>query len=197
MLITMWTGDAKDEEGGAAAAASAEERSERVVAMRDGTRNENATRLWGDIETDVNEDNVAPWKVDVDVDGVDSDFGCVETEPASASATLGMNEVTTATGCAVSRRSARIFWESPRALILLAARSKEDECFDVASASAKRDIMRPGTQVRLPSPIPSARAEMTVPANWRSLPMSHAHILHLIYFLPPPQPLMRQNSDEI
>jgi hypothetical protein len=41
-------------------------RSERVVAMRNGTRNENATRLWGDIGIDVNEDKVAPWKVDVD-----------------------------------------------------------------------------------------------------------------------------------
>jgi len=35
----MWTGG-EEEEG----AAGAEERSERVVAMRDGTRNENATR---------------------------------------------------------------------------------------------------------------------------------------------------------
>jgi hypothetical protein len=164
MLITMWTGDSEedDEEGVvAAAAAAAEERSERVVAMRDGTRNENATRLWGDIETDVNEDNVAPWKVDVDVDGIgmDSGFGCAEAEPepeegaggggGGGSATLGMNDVTTATGCAVSRRSARIFWESPRALTLLAARSKEDERFAVASTTAKRDIKRPGTQVRL------------------------------------------------
>ena len=62
----MWTGDSeeeeeereRDEEEGAAA--EAEERSARVVAMRDGTRNENATRLCGDIEMDVNEDNVAP-----------------------------------------------------------------------------------------------------------------------------------------
>ena len=64
-----------------------------------------------------------------------------------------MNDVTTATGCAVSRRSARIFWESPRALMLLAERSKEDErlavAVAVASATAKRDIMRPGTQVGL------------------------------------------------
>jgi hypothetical protein len=44
MLMTMWTGDSEEEEEGAAAAAAAEERSERVVAMRDGTRNENATR---------------------------------------------------------------------------------------------------------------------------------------------------------
>ena len=41
----MWTGDSEEEEEGAAAAvAAAEERSERVLAMRDGTRNENATR---------------------------------------------------------------------------------------------------------------------------------------------------------
>lgn len=39
----MWTGNSEEEEEGAAAAAT-DERSERVVAMRDGTRNENATR---------------------------------------------------------------------------------------------------------------------------------------------------------
>jgi hypothetical protein len=123
--MTMWTGDSKEdeEEGGAAAG----ERFERVLAMRDGTRNENATRLWGAIEMDVNEDKVAPWKVDVDIDGMDSDsdFGCAEPEPEEGAgdghgATLGMKDVTTATGCAVSRRSARIFWERPRTLILLA-----------------------------------------------------------------------------
>jgi hypothetical protein len=67
----------------------------------------------------VNEDNVAPWKVDVD--GMDSDDGCGEPEPEPGEdagsrrdrdrggVTLGMSDVTTATGCAVSRRSARIF----------------------------------------------------------------------------------------
>jgi hypothetical protein len=69
-----------------------------------------------------------------------SDDGCAESESGRGGAMLGMNEVTTATGCAVSRRSARIFWERPRALILLAARSKEDARFAVASATAKRDI---------------------------------------------------------
>ena len=166
MLMTMWTGDSKEdeEEGGAAAG----ERFERVLAMRDGTRNENAMRLWGAIEMDVNEDKVAPWKVDVDIDGIDSDsdFGCGEPEPEEGAgdggddAMLGMNDVTTATGCAVSRRSARIFWESPRALILLAARSKEDERFAVASATAKRDIMRPGTSSSFNFGSPSARAGM-------------------------------------
>ena len=77
--MTMWTGES-EEEGEGEGGAAAEERSERVVAMRDGTRNENATRLWGDIEMDVNEDNVAPWKVDVGVDGMDSDFGFAEPE---------------------------------------------------------------------------------------------------------------------
>ena len=51
-----------------------------------------------------------------------------------------INDVTIATGCAVSLRSERI-WESRRALIFLAARSKEDERFAVASATAKRDII--------------------------------------------------------
>lgn len=85
------------------------------------------------------------------MDGMDSDDGCAEPEEeegegagctsrgrACGRATLGMNDVTTATGCAVSRRSARIFWDRARALILLAARSKEDQRFAVASA-----IMRP------------------------------------------------------
>ena len=81
----------------------------------------------------------------------DSD-GCVEPEEGNEGAesgrggappTLGMNDVTTATGCAVSRRTARIFWDSPRALILLAARSEEDQRFAVASATTnlKRDII--------------------------------------------------------
>ena len=105
----------------------------------------------------MNEDNVAPWKVDVG--GMDSDGGCAEPGEGEGAgcarggggvgggvgATLGMNDVTTATGCAVSRRSARIFWDRPRALILLAARSKEDQRFAVASATAKRDMMPPGT----------------------------------------------------
>jgi len=75
---------------------------------------------------------------------MDSDGGCAaESEKGEGgAATLGgMKDVTTATGCAVSRRSARIFWERPRALILLAARSKEeDQRFAVASATAKRDM---------------------------------------------------------
>jgi hypothetical protein len=153
MLMTMWTGDSEEDEEEGGAAAGERFDSERVLAMRDGTRNENATRLWGAIEMDVNEDKVAPWKVDVDIDGIDSDsdFGCAEPEPEEGAgdggddAMLGMNDVTTATGCAVSRRSARIFWESPRALILLAAARSKDERFAVASATAKRESMRPGT----------------------------------------------------
>jgi hypothetical protein len=43
--MTMWTGGSEEEEEEeGAAATAAEERSERVIAMREGTRNENATR---------------------------------------------------------------------------------------------------------------------------------------------------------
>lgn len=56
------------EEGGA------KERSEMVVAMREGTRNEKGMRWCGAIETDVNEDNVAPWRVN----GRDSGGSCAE-----------------------------------------------------------------------------------------------------------------------
>ena len=45
------------------------------------------------------------------------------------------------TGFAVSRRSAHIFWESPRALIFLGARSERDQGFAVVSLTAKQDIM--------------------------------------------------------
>lgn len=52
---------------------------------------------------DVNEDSVAPWKVD----GMDDT--CVEEGVEGDGAELvGMKDVTTATGCAISRRSARI-----------------------------------------------------------------------------------------
>jgi hypothetical protein len=49
--MTIWA----DEEGRAV-----KERSASEVAIRDGTRRENATRRWGAIEMDVNEDSVAP-----------------------------------------------------------------------------------------------------------------------------------------
>ena len=124
-----------------------EERSAREAAMRDGTRSENATRLCGAIEMDVNEDSVAPWNrgvpdidVGVDAGGLDDD-GCAEDEVDEARVRFGMKDVTTATGCAVSRRSARIFWESSRALVLL-ARSEEDQRFGVASASAASETER-------------------------------------------------------
>lgn len=150
----MWA-RAEDEEGGAAE--EEEERSAREVAMRDGTRSENATRLCGAIEMDVNEDSVAPWNrrvtgidvgvgvdvvgVDAGVDGLDDD-GCAEDDVDEAvRVRFGMKDVTTATGCAVSRRSARIFWESSRALLLL-ARSEEDQRFGVASASAASETER-------------------------------------------------------
>ena len=57
---------------------------------------------------DINEDNVAPWNVDGKGLDLDSD-GCLEPEEGKESAEcgrggamLGMNDVTTATGCAVS-----------------------------------------------------------------------------------------------
>ena len=89
---------------------------------------------------------------------MDSDDSCAEPEVGAGAgrtgcsrggggATPGMSDVTTATGCAVSRRRARIFWERPRALILPAAKSKEDRRFAVASATAKQDMMRPGNAV--------------------------------------------------
>ena len=53
-------------------------------------RRANAMRGYGSIAMDVNDDKVAPWKV-CEVLG---EFGC-------------MKDVTTATGCAVSRRRAR------------------------------------------------------------------------------------------
>jgi hypothetical protein len=122
--MTMWTG----EEG--AAAAAAEERSARVEAMRDGTRKEKATRWCGAIEMDVNDDSVAPWKVD---DGMD-DCGCVDEDGGGGcGAELGMNDVTTATGCAISRRSARILWEIQRTSLLLQRRA-------VAGKRAKRNM---------------------------------------------------------
>ena len=87
---------------------------------------------------DVNEDSVAPWKVD----GVDDD-ACAEesVEGSGAELVVGMKDVTTATGCAISRRSARILWESQRTLPLLL---EERERFAVPSASAKRDMVLKG-----------------------------------------------------
>ena len=111
----------EDDEGAAVEEVVVEEISVREVAMRDGTRSENATRLCGAIEMDVNEDSVAPWNreapdVDVDVDG-SLDDGCAEDDVDEDED--GMKDVTTATGCAVSRRSARILCESSRTLLLL------------------------------------------------------------------------------
>jgi hypothetical protein len=76
---------------------------------------------------DVNEDKVAPWKVRAEVD----ELGCEENGGVGG----GMKDVTTATDCAVSRRSARIFWEREclcplillsLLLLLLLAKSEED-----------------------------------------------------------------------
>jgi hypothetical protein len=98
---------------------------------------------------DVNEDNVAPWKVRAKVDD-EPELGCGEDGVVPG---VGMNDVTTATDCAVSRRSARIFCEReslcplilPLLLLLLLAKSEEDEeknRFVVmgARASADRDM---------------------------------------------------------
>lgn len=125
----MWEGEEET---------AAEEKSVRVAAMRDGTRNENATRWWGAIEMDVNEDSVAPWKVDgMPVDDCAEESveggggGCADFE-------FGMNDVTTATGCAISRKIARILWESPRTFSILVVRLEEDRR---VSASARRDMV--------------------------------------------------------
>jgi len=108
---------------------------------------------------DVNEDSVAPWNGHVVVvvvgggggggDGLeDGRCWCAEDDVdddgggAGSRSFFGMKDVTTATGCAVSRRSARILWESSRALLCWFARSKEeeDQRLAVASASAERDM---------------------------------------------------------
>ena len=125
--------------------------------MRDGTRSENATRWCGAIEMDVNEDSVAPWNGHVVVGGGGGDGDgdglengrcwCAEDDVdddeggVGSRSFFGMKDVTTATGCAVSRRSARILWESSRALLCWFARSEEeDQRLAVASASAERDM---------------------------------------------------------
>jgi len=115
---------AADEEDavGADADATSAEVSARVVAMRDGMRRENATRWWGAIEMDVNEESVAPWKVGRGCEGLgvedrvgeEDDVGG-EGEGELEGVMWGMKDVTTATGWAVSRRSARILWVSMRA----------------------------------------------------------------------------------
>ena len=132
-----------------AASAGAEEMSARVVAMRDGMRRENATRWCGAIEMEVNEESVAPWKVGRGCEGLAVEDGVVEEkddvggERECEGVRLGMKDVTTATGWAISRRSARILWESTHAWFkFLLARSEDDQHFvvEVASASAERDL---------------------------------------------------------
>lgn len=115
--------------------------------MRDGTRSENATRWCGAIEMDVNEDSVAPWNGHVGGgDGLEdgrcwyAEDDVDDDEGGAGSRCFGMKDVTTATGCAVSRRSARILWESSRVLLCWFARSEEDQRLAVASASAERDM---------------------------------------------------------
>ena len=84
---------------------------------------------------DVNEDSVAPWKAD----GMD-DACAEEGVEGDGAEHVGMKDVTTATGCAISRRSARILWESPRTLLLPVTRLEEGQRFAVPSASATRDM---------------------------------------------------------
>ena len=66
---------------------------------------------------DVNEESVAPWNLD----------GRVEDDAQSGD---GISEVTTATGCAVSRRSARNFWDKLCTCLLLLAAATVDEAED-------------------------------------------------------------------
>lgn len=69
---------------------------DKEVAMRDGTRKENMTSGCGSRATDENEESVAPWYLTGN-DALDPVFDVEEA----------MSAVTTATGCAVSRRRAR------------------------------------------------------------------------------------------
>lgn len=62
--------------------------------MREGTRRENATSGCGDMEMEAKEDNVAPWN--------GCNAGLVEEFEE-----VGIYEVITATGCAVSRSNIR------------------------------------------------------------------------------------------
>ena len=84
--------------------------------MREGIRREKATSGCGSSAMEVNEERVAPWKRELEgsacgVDGL---------------ASAGMSEVTTATGCAVSRsrarRSRRV--SSPGLVLLEVARAR-------------------------------------------------------------------------
>ena len=65
--------------------------------MREGMRSEKATRGCGSIAIDVKEDSVAPWKRE----------WLRELEEFVLRCASGMSEVTTATGCAVSRSNLR------------------------------------------------------------------------------------------
>jgi hypothetical protein len=58
----------------------------------------------------VNEDSMALWKVLVEVNDIDD--GLVWAEDVGVRVVGGMNDVTTAMGYAVSRRSARMFWKT-------------------------------------------------------------------------------------
>lgn len=78
---------------------------------------------------DVKEDRVAPWNLDgrVEVEGLETDDA-----PCDAPSESGgdMRDVTTATGCAVSRRRARILCDRPcTCLLLLATASVEGQRF--------------------------------------------------------------------
>lgn len=65
---------------------------ERLVAIREGTRRENATSGCGDMEMEAKEDKVAPWN------------GCGGTFVEELELEdVGIYDVITATGCAVSR----------------------------------------------------------------------------------------------
>jgi hypothetical protein len=71
-----------------------------VVAIREGIRSANATRGYGSIAIDVNEDSVAPWNLVV------FSFSWLVAAFVIASVE-GMNDVITATGCAISLSSIR------------------------------------------------------------------------------------------
>jgi len=81
------------------------------------------------MEMDVNEESVAPWKLD---------GGWYRAESSG-----GMSDVTTATGCAVSRRRARILWDKPCAFLqlLVLTRAAVDEDQRFVETTAERNIV--------------------------------------------------------
>jgi hypothetical protein len=89
---------------------------------------------------DVKEDSVAPWNLEGRVEEGDAPNDAPRDTPSSG----GIRDVTTATGCAVSRRRARILCDKPCTyLLLLAPGEVEDQRFGelVAEIVSGRNIV--------------------------------------------------------